>query len=116
MAILDALGLRVPLGTIPNDGGGTADFGEAAYGAAILVMTNFVTSGPFAFFSARKAASLSLTTMFSSGARFTTQTSELTGATDDDGKVNFSVTDDGRLIVGNRRGYGVAYTLYVFLR
>ena len=79
-------------------------------------MPNSVTSGPVAFFFARMAASSSLTNLLSSGAPFTTEIGELADTTGDDGKVHFSVTEDRRLIVENRRGYGVAYTLYVFLR
>lgn len=114
--VLGSLGLQYPLGTIADDDTGTADFGDFVYGSAILAIPNSLTSGPVAFFFARMATTPALTTMFSTGAAFTVQTGELTGTTGEDGKINFSATDEGRLTVENRRGYGVAYTLYAFTR
>lgn len=60
------------------------------------------------------AANPTLTTLFSNGAAFELFTSQLSGTTGDDGKINFGVSDDGRFFIENRRGFGVGYALYIF--
>ncbi|MEH6696139.1 MAG: DUF2793 domain-containing protein [Hyphomonas sp.] len=115
-AVLQSLGLRIPLGIISDNSIGTADFGKLIYGAIILAIPNALTLAPMACFFARMATSPDLTTVSSAGAPFTVRTVELFGTTGDDGKVNFAATSDGRFIVENRRGYDVAYTLYAFVR
>ena len=86
------------------------------YGATILAISNSLSSGPVAFLFARMATNPSLTTLFSNGATFSNSTIALTGTTGEDGKTNFSATDEGKFYIENRRGYAVAYSLYVFMR
>jgi len=114
--ILDALRLRYELGTIKNNAIATANFGDMVFGSVLLAVPNSLTSAPVALLYTRMATNPSLTTLFSDGAAFTVQTGELAGTTGNSGTVNLSVTDDGRFIVENRRGYAIAYTLYTFMR
>tara|TARA_R110000772_G_scaffold41597_7_gene96837 strand:- start:107 stop:1123 length:1017 start_codon:yes stop_codon:yes gene_type:complete len=114
--VLTSLEVRAALGTIADDTISTADSGRTINGSVIIAIPNSLGSGPVVLFFARMASGPALTTLFSHGAAFTTQTGEPTGTTGKDGKVNFSATDDGRLIVENRRGFAVGYTLYTFLR
>lgn len=114
--VLSDLAFRFGLGTISDGAIATLDYGEPVYGAAVLAVPNSLSSGPMVFFYARMASGPTLQTVFSSGASFSVTTGELTGTTGADGSTNFSVTDDGRLIVENRRGYAVANTLFVFRR
>ncbi|WP_300390916.1 DUF2793 domain-containing protein [Henriciella sp.] len=116
LGALAALGLRQPVGTIADDAVATLDFGGAVYGAAILAIPNATSSAPAAFFFARLAPSPSIETLFSAGADFTVGTETLTGASGEDGKVNFSVSSDGVLTIENRRGFPIGYTLYAFQR
>jgi len=116
LAALNTLGLRYPLGNINNDEFAFAYFGSAIYGSAILAVSNAVSTGATAFFHARMAPSPSMTTLFSAGPAFTNNTGVLTGTTGADGKINFSVTSDGKFYVENRSGSAVNYTLFAFQR
>lgn len=116
LTLLNDLGFRRPLGNIADDTSVSIDFGQPVYGAAVLAVPNATSSAPAAFFYIRAAPSPAMETLFSSGAPFTTGTASLSGTSGDDGKVNFSVSDDGVLTVENRRGYAIGYTAYVFQR
>lgn len=115
-AVLQSLGVRIPLGIIPDNGIGTAEFGKLIYGAIILAIPNALTLVPIACFCARLATSPDLATVSSAGTPFSVRTVELFGTISGYGKVNFGPTGDGRFIVENRRGYDVAYTLYALVR
>jgi hypothetical protein len=114
--VLTSLELRAALGSIADDTVATVDFGKVINGSVIMAVPNSLSSAPVALFFARMATSPVLTTLFSDGAAFTTQTGTLSGTTGEDGKINFAATDDGRFIVENRRGISIGYTLYTFLR
>lgn len=108
------LRLRYNVGAIGDDAVATVNFGEAIYGSALLAIPNSLVSGPLVFYFARLAPTPALSVLFSGGHTFTSNTGELIGTTGPDGGINFSATSDGRLLIENRRGYSVNYTVYLF--
>lgn len=114
ISALGAFGLRYSLGTINDDSVALLNLGAEVYGAAILAVSNALTSGPTAFFYARMATNPAISTLFSGGASFSIGTGALAGSTGADGQTNFSVDAGGKFYVENRRGYAVSYTLYLF--
>lgn len=110
-----ALGFRKSLTGINDNAVAIGDFGGAIYGAAILAVPNSTTSGPCALFFTRMAPSPAMSTIVSAGASFTIGTGALSGTTGPDNSTNFSVTSDGKFYVENRRGFAIAYTLFIFM-
>ena len=111
---LSNLGLRHSLGSMGDDTAQVIDLGGHVYAAAVLVVSNLLSSGPTAFFHTRMATNPSMSTLFSAGHSFTIGTGPLDGTTGTDGSINFRVDEGGKFYVENRRGYGVGYTLYIF--
>lgn len=113
---LDALGMRLNVGTVADDAVSVIDFGAAAYGLLLIATTAYYAVRPGLYhFRAAEGPQFGTIAEYSGvGAAPATKvyTTALVGTTGTDGALNLGVDATGKLYFENRRGFAVAITAY----
>jgi len=111
LGALAALGLRYTASAIADDTVATINTGGALYGCLALFLPN-IGSIPAGLLFMRLAPSPQVMPIAVNGT-LGTYTTDLTGTTGTDGRINIAAQDGGVIKIENRYGFAVNYTVYI---
>lgn len=112
LGALAALGVRHMIGSIADDSVATVNLGESVFGCFALLLPN-TSVVPTGLLYLRLAPSPQVVPIAMAGGTPGIYTTNLTGTTGTDGRVNIAGLEGGIIKVENRHGYAVSYTLYI---
>jgi len=112
LGALSALGMRHTLGAIADDGVATINLGESVFGCLAMILPN-TSVVPTGLLYLRLAPSPQVIPIAMAGGTLGTYTTNLTGTTGTDGRVNITGLEGGIIKIENRQGYAVNYTVYI---